>query len=107
MPRSPKSPAPAKPSPPAAGTVNFPAVFLVPRTHCPITGELIRLLEVGQERNWIGVTSLWTTRVFQTREQLVRALSHSVGMEPAFKKSEISVVRAEGEPPPSNDPAEE
>lgn len=106
MPRSPKSPAQAKPGP-VAGVVSFPASFSAPRTHCPITGELIRLLEVGKERNWIGVTSLWTTRVFQTREQLVRALSHSVGMEPSFKKSEISVVRAEGEPPPSNDPAEE
>ena len=106
MPPSPKAPAPKKPSA-AVGAVSFPAVFSVPRTHCPITGELIRLLEVGAERNWIGVTSLWTTRVFQTREQLVRALSHSVGMEPAFKKTEISVVRAEGEPPPSNDPAEE
>ena len=93
--------------PPTPALGPAPTVLRKPRTHCPITGEEIKLLEVGATRNWLGHTSLWTTRVFQTKEQLVRALSYNSGNEPAFPKSEISVVRGEGEPPRSEDPAEE
>lgn len=80
-----------------------PLPLTAPRTHCPITGEMIRFLEVGKTKDFMAVTSLWTSRIFQTREALVRALSFNGGTEPAYKKSEVSVVRDELEPPKTDD----
>lgn len=68
-----------------------------PRTHCPITKELIRVVKVGDL--WIGTTSLWTSRPYQTRDRLMYELSYNNGVAPSFPEPGVSVVRDANEPP--------
>ena len=69
----------------------------VPRTHCPITKDLIKIVKAGEF--WIGTTALWTTRPFRSRDRLVYELSYDNGVAPAFPEPGVSVVRDANEPP--------
>ena len=96
----------AKPSKPAAKKDAGPFAAPVPlssvRTHCPITGELIRKQQVGEW--WIASTSLWTSGPFSLRRDLEWALSHNTGVAPSYQKPGIEVVRDANEPPGSGHP---
>ena len=85
--------------PPVGPFKPIEAARAAPRTNCPITGELIRYREVGADKMWVAFTSLWTTRMFQFKDQLVRALSYCNGVEPLFPRNEVVVVRDDNEPP--------
>ena len=68
-----------------------------PRTHCPITGDLIKVLQTGDF--WIGTTALWTTRPYRSRDRLLYELSYNNGTAPAFPEPGVAVVRDANEPP--------
>jgi hypothetical protein len=68
-----------------------------PRTHCPITKDLIKIVEVGEF--WMGATSLWTTRPYRSKARLLYELSYNNGKAPNFPDPDITVTRYENEPP--------
>ena len=67
------------------------------RTHCPITKDLIKIVEAGGM--WIGTTPLWTTRPYQSKERLVYELSYDNGVPPVFPDPSITITRDHNEPP--------
>lgn len=72
------------------------------RTHCPITGELIRFVQAGDL--WMATTTLWTSRPFQSKDRLVYELSYVNGVAPELPEPGVSVVRDANEPPGSREP---
>ena len=67
------------------------------RTHCPITKDLIKIVQVGDM--WIGTTPLWTTRPYRSKERLAYELSYDNGIPPVFPSPDITVTRDYNEPP--------
>ena len=67
------------------------------RTRCPITNELIKIVEAGDF--WIGTTSLWTTRPYRSERRLRYELSYNYGKPPNIPDPTVEVVRDHNEPP--------
>jgi hypothetical protein len=67
------------------------------RTHCPITKELIKYIQVGDY--WIATTSIWTTRPYHFKGDLEYALSYNNGVCPTYPKPGVQVTRDAGEAP--------
>ena len=72
------------------------------RTHCPITKDLIKIVQVGDL--WIATTALWTSRPFKSKDRLVYELSYSDGIPPELPEPGVSVVRDHREPPGPREP---
>ena len=58
------------------------------RTHCPITGELIKIVKAGDM--WLATTSLWTSRPYHTEARLRYELSYNAGIAPDLPDPSIS-----------------
>ena len=58
------------------------------RTHCPITGELIKIVKAGDM--WLATTSLWTSRPFHSEDRLQYELSYNAGIAPDLPDPSIS-----------------
>ena len=73
---------------PAAKKSKAPKSLAAPRTHCPITKELIKIVKAGDM--WMATTSLWTSRPFHFRDRLLYELSYEAGVAPDFPDPSIS-----------------
>ena len=69
----------------------------VEKVSCPFTGREIELRKLG-DGSWMGVGQFYTTKLFQTRRQLLYWLLHVDGVAPAFD-AVVPLSTAEREPP--------